>query len=257
MNVDLDKNRHKIRAMFDGVAPRYDLLNHLLSGYLDIWWRQRAARAIAAGPGEEILDLCCGTGDQAVALRKGGARVVAADFCVPMLLQARPKLDRLGAAERPDPGSNGHAPSATRQQKSSPGAPPLAAADALALPFPDRRFDAATVSFGLRNVADLDRALGELHRVLKPGGRLVVLEFTTPQEKIVQVPFQFYFRHILPRIGALLSAPGGAYEYLPASVVEFPQRDSFTDRMAAAGFSHARWRELTFGVVCIYEGRRP
>lgn len=230
----LDKSGRAIQDMFAGVAPRYDLLNHLLSGSLDIVWRRKAARALALPDGAEALDLCCGTGDQSVALRKRGARVAAADFCIPMLALARHKFQRFGSA-RPGP----------------------LAADALALPFPPRRFDGATVSFGLRNVADLDAALRQLAGVLRPGGRLVVLEFAIPRLPGLRQLYLFYFRRLLPWIGRLISARGSAYNYLPESVLEFPQRQGFLDRMAAAGFTGLSWDELSGGTVCLYKGTIP
>lgn len=227
----LDKSGKTIQAMFAGVAPRYDLLNRLLSMRLDGLWRRRAARAVGAWPGQEVLDLCCGTGDQAVAIARRGARVVAADFCLPMLALAQGKLERRGK-------------------------PRLASADALSLPFGSERFDGVTVSFGLRNVAELDRALAEILRVLKHGGRLVVLECAVPRSALVRGPYMFYFTRILPRIGALLSPRGSAYDYLPSSVLEFPLREAFTGRMLGAGFAEAEWRDLTAGTICMYVGRK-
>lgn len=229
----VDKRGERVRDMFAGVAPRYDLLNHLLSGALDVFWRRRAAAALGLGAGARVLDLCSGTGDQATAVGRRGPRVAAADFCVPMLALSRRKF---AAAAGPGPW-------------------PLAA-DALALPFAAGRFDGATVSFGLRNVADLDRALAGLGVVLRPGGRLAVLEFALPEGRALRALYLFYFRRVLPAIGRLLSPRGSAYSYLPASVIEFPQRRSFTERMAAAGFEECAWRDLAGGVVCLYTGRR-
>lgn len=230
----LDKSGRTIQDMFAGVAPRYDLLNHLLSANLDVVWRKRAAQVLDPAPGAEVLDLCCGTGDQAVALRKRGAKVAAADFCIPMLALARPKFGRL---DTPRPGA--------------------LAADALALPFPPSRFEGATVSFGLRNVADLDAALRQLAKVLRPGGKLVVLEFAVPRFPPLRALYLFYFRHLLPGIGRLISKRGSAYTYLPESVLEFPQRQGFLDRMTAAGFTEVAWEDLAGGIVCLYSGRVP
>jgi demethylmenaquinone methyltransferase/2-methoxy-6-polyprenyl-1,4-benzoquinol methylase len=222
--------------MFAGVAPRYDLLNHLLSGALDFVWRRRAAAVLAAGtgPASRVLDLCCGTGDQATADASGGRRVAAADFCLPMLARARLKFERRA---RPRPQA--------------------LAADALSLPFPDRAFGGATVSFGLRNVADLDAALGQLARVLQPGGRLVVLEFALPRLRPLRALYLFYFLRLLPGIGRLLSPRGSAYSYLPESVLQFPQRREFLDRLAAAGFTDLAWEDLAAGAVCLYRGDLP
>jgi demethylmenaquinone methyltransferase/2-methoxy-6-polyprenyl-1,4-benzoquinol methylase len=235
----VDKSGTAIRDMFAGVAPRYDLLNHLLSASLDVVWRRRAAAALALPAGSRVLDLCCGTGDQALALGRRGSRVAAADFCVPMLARARRKFSRRGAARA----------GAVRRSMA-----PLAA-DALALPFPPAGFDGATVAFGLRNVADLDRALAELAAALRPGGRLVVLEFAIPRARVLKTLYLFYFRRLLPRIGALLSPHGTAYTYLPSSVLEFPQRDEFLARMAGAGFGELSWRDLAGGAVCLYSGQ--
>ncbi|HEX2222632.1 MAG TPA: ubiquinone/menaquinone biosynthesis methyltransferase [Thermoanaerobaculia bacterium] len=230
----LDKSGKAIQDMFAGVAPRYDLLNHLLSANLDVVWRRKAAAALGLPPGAPVLDLCCGTGDQAVALRRRGAKVSAADFCIPMLAIARHKFLR---AESPKPGA--------------------LAADALALPFPARRFAGATVSFGLRNVADLGAALRQLATVLQPGGKLVVLEFAIPTNPALKALYLFYFRRLLPWIGRIFSPRGSAYTYLPSSVLEFPQRQGFLDQMKAAGFADTAWKDLSGGIVCLYNGRIP
>ncbi|MES1211833.1 MAG: ubiquinone/menaquinone biosynthesis methyltransferase, partial [Acidobacteriota bacterium] len=227
-NASLDKSGRAIQDMFAGVAPRYDLLNHLLSANLDVVWRKRSAVALDLPAGSEVLDLCCGTGDQALALRRRGARVAAADFCVPMLALARHKFAR---AASPRPGA--------------------LAADALALPFAPRRFAGATVSFGLRNVADLDAALRQLASVLRPGGKLVVLEFAVPRLQPLKGLYLFYFRHLLPWIGRLVSKRGSAYSYLPSSVLQFPQREGFLARMAAAGFNDLSSRDMSGGIVCL------
>lgn len=230
----LDKSGRTIQDMFAGVAPRYDLLNHLLSANLDVVWRKRAAQVLDLPPDAPALDLCCGTGDQAVALRKRGARVAAADFCIPMLALARHKFGRMAA---PRPGA--------------------LAADALALPFPERHFQGASVSFGLRNVADLDAALRQLAGVLRPGGKLVVLEFAVPRFPPLRALYLFYFLRLLPWVGRLVSHRGSAYSYLPDSVLSFPQRQAFLDRMAAAGFTDLAWEDLATGIVCLYSGRTP
>lgn len=261
----VDKSGRSIREMFAAVAPRYDLLNRLLSGFLDVVWRRRAARELSAAEGRRVLDLCCGTGDQARALHRQGARVAAAaDFCLPMLTLARDKLSADRLEDRSDHGEpSRHGPAGTRAKGSTPSPsgtappPPLAAADALALPFPPGSFTAATVSFGLRNVADLDRSLAELTAALAPGGRLVVLEFAVPEPRWLRSLYLFYFRHLLPRIGALLSPRGSAYRYLPSSVLDFPQRGTFLERMEAAGLEDCGWEDLSAGIVCLYTGRKP
>jgi len=233
--LPLDKESSRIRTMFARVAPRYDLLNHLLSGSLDRLWRRRASRSLARAlpPGARILDLCCGTGDQAEALRAAGFRVVAADFCLPMLALAGPKFRR-GSARPPAPLN----------------------ADALELPLPDAGFDGATVSFGMRNVADLHRALVEIARVLRPGGELAVLEFTVPAWQPLRWIYLFYFRYLLPRIGAWVSGDGSAYVYLPESVLGFPQREGFLAELDRAGFVEGRFASLSGGILCLYRARR-
>jgi len=185
-----------------------------------------------------VLDLCCGTGDQALALGRRGARVAAADFCVPMLAIARRKGRR------------------SRRHRGAAGAPAFLAADALALPFPAGRFGGATVAFGLRNVADLDAALRQLAATLRPGAPLVVLEFAIPTGRFLRAAYLLYFRRLLPAIGRLLSARGSAYSYLPSSVLAFPQRRAFLDRMAAAGFGELATTDLSGGIVCLYRGVR-
>lgn len=222
-----------MQEMFAAVAPRYDLLNHLLSAGLDLVWRRRAAAALALPPGSRVLDLCCGTGDQAIVLQRRGARVVAADFCLPMLALARLKYT----------GLNGSRP------RSLGG-------DALSLPVASASLAGVTAAFGLRNVADLDRALAEAARVLAPGGRAAILEFALPRQPLFAAPYLFYFRRILPLIGRVVSPRGSAYTYLPASVENFPQRQEFVARMLAAGFDEAAWKDLSGGIVCLYTGAR-
>jgi demethylmenaquinone methyltransferase/2-methoxy-6-polyprenyl-1,4-benzoquinol methylase len=170
--------------------------------------------------------------------------VAAADFCLPMLAIAQTKFRR---------GSRPH-----RRQPAGAVAPPRPlAADALALPFPPGRFAAATVAFGLRNVADLDLALRELAAALAPGGRLAVLEFAVPRAAPLRALYLFYFRRVLPWIGRRLSDSSSAYDYLPSSVLGFPQRGGFLDRMAGAGFADLAWRDLAAGIVCLYTGAIP
>lgn len=231
--LPLDKQGVRIRAMFGRVARRYDLLNHLLSASLDRVWRRRLARDLGLAAGSRVLDLCSGTGDQSVALERRGYRVAAADFCLPMLALSRPKFE------------------AARGQRPSP-----LQADALALPFPAGHFDGATVSFGLRNVADLDGALAELARVLRPGGELGVLEFTVPSPPPLRALYLFYFRRLLPTLGGWISGDPTAYSYLPESVLGFPQREGFLARLDAAGFEAARYRSLSGGVLALYRARR-
>jgi demethylmenaquinone methyltransferase/2-methoxy-6-polyprenyl-1,4-benzoquinol methylase len=220
--------------MFAGVAPRYDLLNHVLSGWLDRSWRKTAARSVAeSAPPGPVLDLCCGTGDQAIAIRSAGRQVFASDFCLPMLLRAGGKR---AADGRRIAG--------------------LALSDALSPPFSPASFSAVTVSFGVRNVADLDLALRRMHELLKPGGRVVVLEFALPRFAPLRALYMAYFRFVLPGIARLLSGRGAAYRYLRDSVLDFPQRDGFTEHLEEAGFSDARWSDLSAGTVCLYTATR-
>ena len=229
----VDKSSQTIERMFSAVAPRYDLLNRLLSANLDQRWRRQAAGALTVPNGAPVLDVCAGTGDQALALRKRTPRVLAADFSVPMLKIASQKF---GRTQKPIPVGF--------------------ASDTLLLPLPSKSLGAVTASFGLRNVADLDAALREMHRVLRNNGETAILEFALPRSNLVRKPYLFYFRNILPRIGAWLSPRGSAYSYLPDSVIQFPQREAFTQRMEDVGFRDATWQDLTGGIVCLYTGRR-
>jgi demethylmenaquinone methyltransferase/2-methoxy-6-polyprenyl-1,4-benzoquinol methylase len=228
---ELDKTAQTIQEMFAAVAPRYDLLNHLLSGFLDNYWRRQAAEALDVPSGDRVLDICCGTGDQALQLTKRGLRVTAADFCLPMLALAKHKYARLMRS-----------------------APAGLAGDSLLLPFPDASFRGITVAFGLRNVADLDQALAEMARVVGPAGRVAILEFSIPQQPILKSLYLFYFFRILPLIGKLISSHKGAYAYLPNSVTDFPQRGDMVDRMTAQSINDGNWTELSGGTVCLYTG---
>jgi demethylmenaquinone methyltransferase / 2-methoxy-6-polyprenyl-1,4-benzoquinol methylase len=227
--------RDYVRSMFSDIAPRYDLLNHLLSFNVDRRWRRRAIRALewhrrADGT---YLDLCAGTLDVAVELaRQPGFRgqVVGADFAEPMLRAGRSKV---------------------RAQPVHP-----AAADAVALPLRDSSCAGAIVAFGIRNLADLDAGLREVARVLSPGGRFVILDFTTPPNPVVRSGYHLYFHHVLPRIGGLISGNRGAYRYLPESVARFPSPQVLADRMTRAGFRAVSWTPLTFGVAAIHAGVR-
>jgi demethylmenaquinone methyltransferase/2-methoxy-6-polyprenyl-1,4-benzoquinol methylase len=227
----LDKSSVAIRGMFAEVAPRYDLLNRLLSCSLDVVWRRRCAESLSNCQAGPALDLCCGTGDQAKALQEGSERtVIASDFCLPMLDLAERKFRRLDKR------------------------PLRLAGDALSLPFRSGAFAAVTVSFGLRNFADLDIGLEEIHRVLESGGQARFLEFTLPRSPWLRVPYDFYLDRILPLLGGLVSANPSAYRYLPDSVAEFPQRSELVARMTAAGFHDAAWEDLSGGTVCLYKG---
>ena len=235
----LDKRKAAIRSMFASIAPRYDLLNRLLSGGHDVLWRRKAARMLAARPGERILDLCSGTGDLAleVARRGGpGTRVVAVDFTLEMLVLGQRKV-RARRARVPE-----------------------ANADGLALPFPDGAFEGVTAAFGVRNFEDLDRGFAEIYRVLSPGGRLAVLEFAPEPTGPLAPLVSFHLRHVLPRVGRLVSRDGGAYRYLPASMGAWPRPDALAARLRAAGFASVDVRLLSFGIAAIHlarKGARP
>jgi demethylmenaquinone methyltransferase/2-methoxy-6-polyprenyl-1,4-benzoquinol methylase len=230
----LDKRRSQIQSMFTAVAPRYDLLNRLLSARRDVAWRRAAADALTPSPASRILDLCCGTGDQALAVHEHRARVMAADFSLSMLFLADQKF----------------------REATGPG-PWALAGDTLELPFGTGQFAGVTASFGLRNVEDLEAALTELHRLLNPGGRAAILEFATPVRPLLRRVYLLYFLHLLPRIGRWLSPRGSAYQYLADSVMSFPQRQAFTAAMNRAGFINTAWQDLSGGIVCLYTGTRP
>ncbi|MBC8329859.1 MAG: bifunctional demethylmenaquinone methyltransferase/2-methoxy-6-polyprenyl-1,4-benzoquinol methylase UbiE [Planctomycetes bacterium] len=216
----------EIQAMFGEIAPQYDLLNRVLSFGIDRRWRRRLVRELGLGPRHRILDLCCGTGDLALALADTGAAVVGADFTGPMLPLARDKAAR---SERPL-----H----------------LARADAQALPFAAGSYDAVTIAFGIRNVEDPLQGLMECARVLRPGGRLAVLEFFPIRNRVWRWMFEGYFHHVLPRIARLTRAGRtGAYEYLPASVAGFASPDQFCDWIGQAGLCDASHHPLTGGVA--------
>lgn len=228
-----DGKREYVQRMFSDIAPRYDLLNHVLSLNIDRRWRRRALKRLGwpARPGGIWLDLCAGTLDVGAMLtRQSGfdGRVVGADFAIPMLHHGAGK--------------------ASAQQLAPVGA------DALQLPFADATFDGAIVAFGIRNVADLDACLREVRRVLQPGARFVILEFSTPRLALVRAAYLFYFHRILPLIGGLVSGHGSAYTYLPLSVAQFPTETALADRMRTAGYQAVAWERLSFGIAAIHVG---
>jgi demethylmenaquinone methyltransferase/2-methoxy-6-polyprenyl-1,4-benzoquinol methylase len=230
------EKRAYVRTVFEQIAPRYDLLNHLLSFNIDRAWRRRALRALEwqRAPRGRYLDLCAGTLDVGAELsRQAGFEgfIIGADFAVPML--------RAGAGKAPR----------------SVLAP--VAADAQQLPLPAESMDGVTVAFGIRNVASLDAAIAEAFRVLAPDGRFVILEFSTPRSRLVRTLYQFYFHHLLPLIGGLVSGHHTAYRYLPASVSHFPAEPELARRMSAGGFADVRWDSLTLGIAAIHVGRKP
>ncbi|HTY05563.1 MAG TPA: ubiquinone/menaquinone biosynthesis methyltransferase [Gemmatimonadales bacterium] len=233
MRVGGDAKRSYVRGMFAAIAPRYDLLNHLLSFNVDRRWRRRAVRRLGweRRPDGLYLDLCAGTLDLAATLARADGfrgRIIGADFAIPMLARGRAKSARV----RP------------------------VGADALELPFPDGEFDGALVGFGVRNLADLDSGLAEAARVLKPGSRLVVLEFTTPRFAPLRAAYLFYFRRLLPLIGRAVSKHTDAYTYLPESVLNFPSPDGLARRLEAAGFHDVDFDLLSGGICALHYGTR-
>ena len=221
----------EVRAMFDRIAPRYDLLNRTMTAGLDGRWRRAAAAAADLAAGDRALDVCCGTGDLTLELADRttpSGRAVGVDFAEEMVARARDKAARRWSAAE------------------------FQVADALALPFDDGAFDAATVAFGIRNVADLDAGLAEMARVVRPGGRVVVLEITTPAH--LRRFYGVWFDRAIPRLGRVLGRDGAAYAYLPASVRRFPEPPELAGRMAAAGLTDVRWRGLAGGIVALHHG---
>jgi demethylmenaquinone methyltransferase/2-methoxy-6-polyprenyl-1,4-benzoquinol methylase len=247
---DEQETSRRVREMFSGIAPRYDLLNHLLSGRLDNVWRARVAHRFApilARSDARVLDLCCGTGDLAFALaRRGPAKITGADFSHAMLAIARRKADAL--RER--------ATTAKSASASGNSAAEFVEADALRMPFADATFDLVTTAFGFRNLANYDEGLKEILRVLRPGGEIGILEFSEPRGKLFGALYRFYFRHILPTLGGAISGNSAAYSYLPRSVGRFPSPEELAAQMERAGFGDVRFVRWTGGIVTLHTGRR-
>lgn len=229
--------RAAVEAMFDEIAPRYDLLNRVLSGGTDVRWRKKAVRFLEEalkGKPARLLDVATGTADLALdTLRLGPGEVVGVDLSEGMLALGREKVAARGLHGRIR----------------------LLQADAAALPFEDAAFDGALVAFGVRNFEDLGAGLGEIRRVLKPGAPLVVLEFSRPRTPGVKQAYEAYSRHVLPRVGRAVSGASGAYDYLPESVAAFPDGPAFLEELRRAGFADLAERRLTFGVASLYRGR--
>lgn len=234
--VAVDKSAARVRRMFGSIAPRYDLLNHLLSLGIDRTWRRRTVRLVCPQGEGPILDVCTGTADLALEWWRATREptpVCAADFCRPMLDVAAEKIYRAGASHRVR----------------------LFEADAARLPFADDTFQIVSVAFGLRNVQDTAAGIGELVRVCRPGGRVAVLEFSMPHVWPFGALYRFYFRHLLPRVGQRLARnEDDAYRYLPASVAEFPEGDALVRRMMAAGLERVDVHPFTFGIATLYVG---
>lgn len=246
--TEADASR-RVREMFTEIAPRYDLLNHLLSLQMDRVWRARTARRlqpILQSADAVVLDLCCGTGDLALALAHGAkAQIIGADFAHTMLVRAKEKtrskpapLTPKGAAPREGNGIE------------------FFEADALRLPFADASFDLVTTAFGFRNLANYEAGLQEIQRVLKPGGTLAILEFMEPPEGLLGNLYRWYFRGVLPKIGALISGNSAAYSYLPKSVSRFFRPKELAALMVAVGYDDVEFQTWTMGTVALHTGRK-
>jgi demethylmenaquinone methyltransferase/2-methoxy-6-polyprenyl-1,4-benzoquinol methylase len=237
LSVDLSKSPDRVAGMFDAIARRYDFLNHLLSAGIDRRWRRQAIRALKLNGGERVLDVCTGTGDLAIAAlraRPGAARVVGVDFAAAMLRIGRDKLEEPGLRQRST----------------------LVRGDATRLPATTGSVDAVTAAFGIRNVVDPGAACGEMYRVLKPGGRLAILEFGIPTWPPLRRIYLWYFRQVLPTVGRLVSRHTAAYAYLPASVAAFASPVEFTAMLSQSGFADVVAVPLTGGIVFLYTARR-
>ncbi len=226
----------RIQSMFSGIAKRYDLLNHVLSLGCDLYWWRRMARASRAKPGDLILDVAAGTGDSTLALARAGATVISSDFTLDMLKLGPPKFRHARHG---------------RRVRASIGA------DAQHLPFQAASFDGLTICYGVRNLEDRPKAFREFHRVLKPGGRLTILEFNQPRWAWLRALYGLYSRFILPRVGAWISGSTQAYEYLPESIRNFPDRGALAAELSQAGFQEIRWNDLTGGITVLHLGRKP
>ncbi len=230
--ADLGKDPSRVSGMFDEVAAGYDRTNTVLSLGNDRLWRIATTRAVAPRPGQRILDLAAGTGASSVALARSGAEVVAGDFSPGMIAEGRRR--------------HGHVPNVT-----------FVEADAMALPFPDDEFDAVTISFGLRNVNDPRKALAEMLRVTAPGGRLVVCEFSHPQNPAFAGLYRFYNDRILPTVARTVSSNADAYDYLNESIKDWPDQVTLSSWIRDAGWTRVAHRDLTFGIVALHRAIKP
>ena len=252
--AQLDKHPGDVAAMFDAIAGRYDLLNDILSGGQVRLWRRAVARIADAGPGERVLDLAAGTGTSSLTFTATGADCVACDFSLGMLRAGKARLAGPGGErgdgsprEEEQGGSGGDRP---------PGRLSFVAGDALRLPFRDGAFDAVTISFGLRNVADPGAGLAEMRRVTRPGGRLVVCEVSASTIGPVDMLYRRYLLHVLPAIARRTARSPEAYEYLAESIVDWPAQRELAGLIKAAGWSAVRWRNLSLGAVAVHVARR-
>ncbi len=229
--------KEKVREMFDSIAPTYDRLNHVLSLNVDKLWRRHALREIVDGTPQRILDVACGTGDSTISIAKAaaeGSSVIGADISEGMMALVKGKAEKAGVGERIS----------------------LQVADGEALPYEEGTFDRVTCAFGIRNFEHKEKGLEEFLRVLKPGGKAVVLELSVPQNRLVRWAYDLYFLHVLPRIGGVVSGDRAAYKYLPASVHNFPSPNDFCRMMAEADFRNVRCRTFSFGLCRMFVGER-
>lgn len=243
----LNKESSRISGMFNGIAPSYDLLNHLLSLNIDKYWRRGMVHFledtfIQAGgknhPEPRVLDIACGTGDSAIALYKRGMAVTGADIAEKMLEVAVAKNEKL------------------KKKGLSAPLPEYILASAEALPFPDNSFDAVTISFGIRNFNRREKCLEEIYRVIKPEGVLAILEFAKPKNRMIRFTYNLYFNNILPFIGNIISKDKGAYKYLAESVEQFPRYDAFCKELEAGGFTNVTYKKYTSGIAVLYTGQK-
>ncbi len=233
--IEVNQRKRAVREMFNAIAHRYDLLNHLLSAGIDIYWRRRALSLVRHEAPRRLLDVAAGTGDLAIAARRLGAeRIIAADVALEMVRRGVPKAAEGGGAPIDWLGG-----------------------DAESLPFASGSFDLVTAAFGVRNFGDIPAGLAEARRVLRPGGELLVLDFTEPTVFGFRQLYRFYFRRVLPVVGGLISGNRRAYSYLPQSVGVFPQGRAFLELMEEAGFEDNRHVPLTLGISAVYQGRVP
>ena len=229
--------KEKVREMFDNIAPSYDKLNHVLSMNVDKLWRRHALREIVDGSAQRILDVACGTGDSTISIARAageGSTVTGVDISEGMMALVEGKAKKAGVEDRID----------------------LKVADGEALPYEDGAFDRVTCAFGIRNFEHKEKGLSEFLRVLKPGGKAVILELSVPQNRLVRWAYDLYFTRLLPRIGGAVSGDRAAYRYLPASVHQFPSPQAFCRMMEAAGFTVVRYRTFTFGLCRMFVGER-
>ncbi len=229
--------KEKVQQMFDNIAPTYDKLNHIMSLNVDKLWRRHALKEIVDGTPQRILDVACGTGDSTISIARAaaeGTKVTGADISEGMMALVTEKAEKAGVLDRID----------------------LQVADGEALPYEEGTFDRVTCAFGIRNFEHKEKGLEEFRRVLRPGGRAVILELSVPQNKVLRWAYDLYFLHILPWVGGKVSGDKAAYKYLPASVHNFPAPKEFCRMMEEAGFRSVRFRTFTFGLCRMFTGKR-